>query len=129
MKKVIPLFILFALFFSLGVNAQDLLTNNDTSVAVCNEQLKICVDQYNSLYYDLRNGTNCDSELFNQLKKKNLQVSQDRDVYQEELDNIKVYKPAFYTVSALLVIWIILFVVISLKNKPGRINNGRKTSS
>lgn len=105
--------------------------SNSTNIAVCDEQLKICIDQYNSLYYDLRNGTNCNSNTFNQLKEKNSQLSHDAQTYKEQADNLKGYKTAFYIISVLLVIWVIIFLVsINPKNKSGRFtNNGRKTGN
>lgn len=105
--------------------------NNSTTVAICDEQLTICMDNYNSLYYDFRNGTNCNSNTFNQLKKKNLQLSQDTEIYKAEADNLRVYKTSFYVITVLLVIWIIIFFVNTIsKNKFGRLtNNGRKTGS
>ena len=122
-------FLLLAIIPSPNVSSQATFQNDSTiKVAVCDEQLQICVDEFNSLLADFRNGSNCNSETFNQLKKKNWELTQDREIYKEKAEKLEVYQNSFYALFALLIILIILFFVSnSSKNKLGRFRNGRKT--
>lgn len=141
LKEISPLFVfgisaLFAtifLFLSSNINAQATSTqDNSSGTAICSEQLQICVDEFNNLLSDFRNGTNCNSSTFSQLKKMNAQLSNDRDSYKQQAEDLKVYKIPFFMVTGLLIIWIVFYFLVasrSSKNKSGRYLNGRKTSN
>lgn len=123
-------FLLLAIIPSPNTEAQVTFQNDNTTTAVCSEQLQICVDEFNSLLADFRNGTNCNSETFNQLKRMNNDVSADREKLRKEVENLRTYKTSFYIVSILLVVWIIFVLVTkysSSKNKSRRLKNGRET--
>lgn len=115
MKRALILGImLFIYFFSFPL----IRAGNDTiKEPVCEEQLNIVLEEYNSLLKDFRQGTNCDGISFRILKDANELLSKERDACREEVGELKAYRIGFYSLFILLVVLLTLYFKIVLKKR------------
>ena len=106
---------LFTSFFSFPL----IRAGNDTiKEPVCEEQLNIVLEEYNSLLKDFRQGTNCGGISFGILKDANELLSKERDTCREEVGELKVYKMGSYGLFILLILLLMLyFKIVSKKEK------------
>ncbi len=99
---------------------------NDTiKEPICEEQLNIVLEEYNSLLKDFRQGTNCGGISFGILKDANELLSKERDTCREEVGELKAYRIGFYSLFILLIILLIFYFRMVLKKE----NNLDKTGS
>ena len=103
------------------ISAENLTTNetiimNETigEQANCSEELVICLDIYNSLLEDFREGTNCGTA-FNLVKGMNDVLAEERDNCREEIGELKVYRVMFYILFVALFITGIVMIVTAMK--------------
>ena len=113
-KALILGFMLFTSFFSFSL----IRAGNDTiKEPVCEEQLNIVLEEYNSLLKDFRQGTNCDGVSFGILKDANELLSKERDTCREEVGELKAYRIGSYGLFVLLIILLILYFKVVLKKE------------
>ncbi len=105
------------------ISAEDLTTNetiimNETigEQANCSEELVLCLDIYNSLLEDFREGVNCGTA-FNLVKGMNEVLAEERDSCREEIGELKVYRVGFYILLVVLFITGIVIIVTAVKKK------------
>jgi len=79
--------------------------------------LEICIDEYNDLLEEFRNGTNCGGATFSLLKSMNEQLGEERDLCESELEEMGRYKIGFYSILLILFITAIILVISYFKNK------------
>jgi len=105
---------LFISFFSFPL----VRAGNDTiKEPVCEEQLNIVLEEYNSLLKDFRQGTNCDGVSFGILKDTNELLGKERDTCREEVGELKAYRVGSYSLFILLIILLILYFKVVLKKE------------
>lgn len=92
-----------------AVIAGTITEQEPVEVAVCSEQLEICIDGYNNLLEDFRNDINCRGTAFDSLKKNNINLSIERDDYQDEAESLKNYRSGFYLILILFIIFMIIY--------------------
>lgn len=88
----------------------------ETEEPICEEQLEVCIGEYNSLLESFREGVNCGTA-FNLLKGMNKKLVEERDNYREEIEQLKVYKTGFYLLFPLLIIIALVIIFMSTKGK------------
>jgi len=114
MKTLILGLMLFTSFFSFPL----IRAGNDTiKEPICEEQLNIILEEYNSLLKDFWQGTNCDGISFGILKDANELLSKERDTCREEVGELKAYRIGFYSLFILLIILLILYFKVVLKKE------------
>ncbi len=122
-NKTILYTILFCILFVVisFVSAENLTTNetiimNETidKQANCSEELIICLDIYNSLVEDFRDGVNCGTA-FNLVKGMNDVLAEERDGCREEIGELKVYRVVVYILLGVLFIIGIVLIVTARK--------------
>ena len=127
MERIVSVFIIFFIICAvpivlaennsiLEIN-QNLTVENitiDTEEPVCEEQLEICIGEYNSLLEDFREGINCGTA-FNLVKGMNEVLSEERDNCREEIGQLKVYKIGFYLLFILVIIIALGIIFRSIK--------------
>lgn len=90
---------------------------NSSEKANCSEQLQICIDEYNSLLSDFRNGTNCGGTSFNLLKDMNQALGERLEEVEVEVKNLKNYKIGFFLTFVLFLILLIFCFFGVFRNK------------
>lgn len=122
MKKLI----IFAMviFFITVVLAQPIeehsnITENggviiENGEAICVEKLKICVDLYEELLMDFKEGVNC-GVAFGNLKYFNEVLTGERDSCREEIGELKSYKVGFFIMFVLFILLLIFYFRLNLK--------------
>jgi len=109
---------IFLLTFSFLVCANGVFaTELNTTEPICEEQLELCVNEYNLLLEDFQEGVNC-GNAFNLVKDMNGMLTEERDNCLKEIGGTKIYENGFYFLFGLLVI-VALSIIISgvRKNK------------
>jgi len=92
-----------------------LITANETENVTeqnVTEQLEICVEEYNYLLNDFRNGTNCGTKL-NFIQSLNEYLAEERDICREEIGAMSHYKFGFFF---LLFAFVIIIIIRKWKN-------------
>ncbi len=105
---VLPIWIISA--ENLTINETIITTETEKEEAICEEQLEIAIEEYNSLLEDFREGINCgEVAVFN--RDLNAMLAEERDSCREEIGKIKVYRVGFFILFGVLIITgiIILF--------------------
>ncbi|KKN48143.1 hypothetical protein LCGC14_0655870 [marine sediment metagenome] len=114
MKPIIVVGILFIYILNFPI----IIAQNETSEkAICEEQLDIVLDEYNSLLKDFRQGTNCGGISFGIIKDMNELLSEERDTCREEVGELEVFKIGFYSILLLLAILLIIFFRVVARRK------------
>jgi hypothetical protein len=103
------------------ISAENLTTNENVIIngtidkqANCSEELIKCIDTYNSLLEDFREGINCGTA-FNLVKGMNEVLAEERDNCREEIGKLKVYRVGFYILLVVLFITGIVIIVNAMK--------------
>ena len=110
--------------FLISLISAENLTTNETIIinetideqANCSEELIICLDIYNSLLEDFREGVNCGTA-FNLVKGMNEVLAEERDSCREEIGELKVYRVGIYILLVVLFIAGIVTIVTAMKKK------------
>lgn len=118
--------ILVILFLSIIAVSIVFAYEDEAEVAVCSEQLDICIEGYNNLLEDFRNDINCRGTAFDSVKKNNLILSIERDDYQKEAENLKNFRIGFYLILIIFIIFLIVYFREILKNKTNSKNRRKK---
>lgn len=106
--------ICFALLFMSSVSAEE----NET--ANCTHELILCVNEYNGLLSDFREGVNCGTAFqvlkdSDQLLRENFQnLTLEKAEIEEKVDKLSGYKFGFWMMTILVIISVI---IIFYKNK------------
>ena len=133
MKIILVLTILFLGSLSLSLVIANNVTVNETIIdnegvlgnitinetkeePICEEQLELCIDEYNSILEDFRAGLHCGA-IVPILKDLNKGLGKERDDCQEEIGRLKTYKLGFYALFVILVITSIVIIYKSFKSK------------
>ncbi len=124
-QSVMRIFVLVVISFSfIGVVSAENLTINETITtnetekeeAVCEEQLEIAIEEYNSLLKDFQKGINCgEVAVFN--RGLNAMLAKERDSCREEIGKIKIYRVGFYILLGILTITAIIMIIFSVIKK------------
>lgn len=129
MKTFTLLTLLFIFLLAIpAIQAQDLnLTDENSEVIIgnvtnvtiaeepiCEEQLEILLDEYNSLLEDYKAGKNC-GNAFYLLESMNKLLGEERDACREEVGGLKVYKVTSYILLGILFITAIVIIYKGMK--------------
>ena len=127
MKSLIFIYLFFFIFFfSLTIpvlaleDQEDIIVNN----AMCEEQLDICIEEYNVLLESFREGTNCGGPAFYKLADANDALASERDASLVEIEKLRTYRKGFFFMSVLLIISLIFYFRQLKLNNGGK--NGRR---
>ena len=121
MRNKILLILFLSVIMISVVDAQ-----SETQIAVCSEQLEICIEGYNNLLEDFRNDINCRGTAFDSIKKNNINLSIDRDTYQNEVETLKNYRFGFYLLLVLFVIFMIMYFREIFMEKGPKLKDKKK---
>ncbi len=121
-KTILYTILLCILFGAISLIPAENLTTNETTIinetidkqVNCSEELITCIDVYNALLEDFREGINCGTA-FNLVKGMNEVLAEERDSCREEIGELKVYRIGIYILLGVLLIIGIVFIVIARK--------------
>ncbi len=122
-KSVRGVFILMVLLSSfIGIVSAENLTINKTIItnetvkeeAVCEEQLGIILEEYNSLLKDYKDGSNC-GMASTMIKGMNEVLAEERDSCREEIGETKVYRGGFFVLLGVLFITAIILLFSGMR--------------
>ena len=115
MKKIV-IFMALILLSSFVVADNTTLNTTGEEVANCSEQIIRCIDEYNNLLKDFREGINCGTATLN-LKYMNEYLIEERDNCREEVGKIKVYQTGIYIFFILLIMIAVGHLFQAIKKK------------
>ncbi len=88
---------------------------NQTELPICEDELETCVNEYNNLLEDFKDGNNCKG-LSQMLKSMNELLGEERDECLKEIGALEVYKIGFFSMGAFLLITALFLIYSSFKD-------------
>lgn len=119
MYAIIPFIVLGVILISaenLTINETTIVNETIGEQANCSKELITCLDIYNSLVEDFREGTNCGTA-FNLVKGMNEKLAEERDGCREEIGELKVYRVVVYILIVVLFITGVVLIVTARKKE------------
>ena len=101
-----------------SINTTAIMENIEKDEAICEEQIELVIEQYNSLLDDFRSDINCNTDCgaaYVMLKGMNEELDEERNICIKEREKLKDYRVGFFILLPALVMIGIVFIIISRK--------------